>query len=178
MYKIISSITLFALSGACTGTSTGNPVGEEPELTLGSYTAQSFRVESTGSPSCESDTEDGADKFEPTLSEIEDIVGEDATEFIVLMTTEITQDDYPFTDGDRGTPLEENAEYLARAEAIANTQLCAIDETERLGGTYVESFVIINAFVAELTVEQAEELAERADVRSLELSETMTPPPL
>ena len=178
MYRIVASLTVVALSGACSGTSTGNPATEEPDVMLGSYTSNSFRVESTGSTSCANDTEDNADKFEPSLSEIEDAIGEDAAEFIVMMTTEVSQDDYPFSEGEREVAaLEDDAEYLARAQAIADTQVCAIEETVQLGGGYLHSFVLINAFVAELTTQQAEQLSRRNDVQSMELSQTSAPPP-
>lgn len=178
MYKLVASLTVVTLTGACSGTSTGNPVTEEPDVMLGSYTSKSFRVESTGSPSCATDTEDSADKFEPSLSEIEDAIGEDAAEFIVMMSTQVSQEDYPFSEGERDeVALEDDAEYVARAQAIADTQVCAIEEIEQLGGSYLQSFVLINAFVAELTTEQAEQLSQRTDVQSLELSQSSDPPP-
>lgn len=181
MFKFIASLTFVALSGACNGSSTGNPLSEEHDVVLGSYTSKSFRVESTGSPNCENDTEDSADKFEPSLSAIEEAVGEDAAEFIVMMTTEVSQEDYPFSDGDRDVTeqaLEDDEEYLARAQAIADTQVCAIQDVEQLGGSYLQSFVLINAFVAELTTQQAEQLAQRTDVQILELSQSSDAPPL
>jgi len=179
MYKLIASLTVVAFSGACNGPSTGNPATEEPDVVLGSFSSTSFRVESAGAPSCPTETQDSADKCEPPLAEIEDAIGQDAAEFIVLMATEVSQEDYPVSDGERDeAALEDDAEYVARAHAIADTQVCAIEEIEQLGGGYMQSFVLINAFVAELTTEQAEQLGRRSDVQSLELSQTSDAPPL
>jgi hypothetical protein len=39
------------------------------------------------------------------------------------------------------------------------------------GGDYVQSFLLINAFIADLTVEQAVAISGLRDVRSVELSQ-------
>jgi hypothetical protein len=60
---------------------------------------------------------------------------------------------------------------------IADSQVCALEEVSEAGGKYLSSFLLINAFSAELTADAAIRLSQRADVRSVELSQTGTPPP-
>ena len=177
MYKLIASMSLVALSGTCNGASTGNHVEEKAEPKLASYTATSFRVEDTGSPRCEKGSEEGKNKFAPPLPELEKLVGTETAEFIVMLSTELSQQDYPLGENEKDGAFNKNTAYMARAQAIAATQLCAIEEVELLKGRYMQSFVLINAFVARLTVEQAKELAQRGDIRSVELSQSAEPPP-
>jgi hypothetical protein len=90
------------------------------------------------------------------------------------MIQEIDAQAYPFPTMDM-PDWEAKAE--ARAAVIADSQACAAAQLEQLGGTYVQSFLLINAFVADMTIAVAEQLVQRSDVQSVVLSATNTPPP-
>lgn len=179
MYKLIVSLAFVALSGACNGTSTGNPVDGKSDLVLDDFTSKSFRIDDTGGPNCTDQFENGEEKLSPSATQIEESIADGSAEFIVMMKAEVSQDDYPFIAAGReeDPDLESDSAYRARVDAIAGSQVCAIEDVERIEGTYVESFVLINAFLAELTLEQAKELSRRSDVHSIELSQSSDPPP-
>jgi hypothetical protein len=110
--------------------------------------------------------------------------GDGPHEFVVLMKKDLDSEEYPFPPppgdpetGERGEWQPDDPLLVARVERIAELQACAVAELEAIGGTYVQSFWLINAFSAEMTLAQAYELAERADIRFIEASETGTPPP-
>jgi hypothetical protein len=72
--------------------------------------------------------------------------------------------------------MSSDADPVAREQEIARWQRCAIEEVTSLGGEVGESFWLINAFTAELTLAQATQLSTRGDVQSVELSNPGTPP--
>lgn len=168
------------VSLACNGTSTGNPADDKNDgPTLDDFTADSFRLVGPGSPDCSVVQEPSAEKVLPDRAELEARLGSDPAEFIVLMKEEVSLDEYPLPGSNRDdSAWEEDPVYMARAQRVAESQACAIASLEEHGGTYVESFLLINAFVAVLTVPEAVQLSERSDVRSVELGETDTPPPM
>ncbi len=103
-------------------------------------------------------------------------LGTEAGPFIVIMKEEIDLQQFPLPANRDGDPALDRV-WMARAEAIAQSQRCAIAATLKAAGEYQESFVLINAFTAELTLAQALQLSRRADVRLVEFTLSDTPPP-
>lgn len=158
----------------CSGTNTGNPVTNKPTVVRLDETT--FQILDSAADECELARESDPSKLMPSQSELEAQLGDASAEFIVLMKQEIDVNEYPLPMG-RSDDGEDDPAFVARATAIATSQACTLEEASELGGTYVHSFLLINAFTAELTVAQAVALSELEDVASVELSETDTPPP-
>jgi hypothetical protein len=157
-----------------------NIADEQPSAdsapTLTNVSATSFRASLVGSSTCAHDPLSGPSEVWPSESSLEATIGAKTAEFGAIMAEEIDLQRFPFPSG-RDIDIERDSTYRARANAIANSQHCALRFLEAAGGRYLESFVLINAFVAELTVEQAILLSKRADVRLVELGQTNEPPP-
>lgn len=169
------------LSVACTGTSTGNPADEPKDgLTLGDFGAASFRLIDAKAADCPEELEKSEGKLQPARAELEVALGTASAEFIVLMKEEVSLEEYPLPEGSRdrdSAAWAEDPVYTARARRIAESQACAVASLKERGGTYGESFLLVNAFVATLTVPEAVRLSERVDVRQVELSQSDAPPP-
>lgn len=178
--------------GGCGGTDArvGEPRASEsaaPEppapsagLQVRPVTQETFVLDGASSEDCRLELETDLQKLNPRREELEDTLGGASEAFVVLMKEEIDPARYPFpadTVRADGAFLEADPRYMARAARIGSSQACAVLDVETLGGRYVESFVLINAFVAEMTAAQAHRISQRTDVRSVELSQTDAPPP-
>jgi hypothetical protein len=157
----------------CSGTNTGNPVTQKP--TLRRLDENIFQILDAAANACDLAHESDPSKLQPPRQDLEARLGDGSAEFIVLMKQEIDSNAYPLPMG--RDEDGEDPRFVARATAIATSQACTLEELSELGGTYVHSFLLINAFTAELTVEQAVALSELEDVASVELSQTDEPPP-
>lgn len=133
----------------------------------------------SGGRGCEVAREPAAQKLTPSLDDLRAKLGDEATEFVVSMKAEVSPSDYPLPSGGRDAPdtWKRDERYLARASKLAEEQACAVAELRARGGTYLESFLLVNAFRAQMKPEQAAELSQRADVKLVELSQTDAPPP-
>jgi len=155
--------------------------GQETKLGVSIEPAEydNFRVQLTSAGTCAEEHEPGADKLTPEESELRDILGEGTESFVILMREELSLEDYPLPapPHDReASKWSSDLDYVARAEAIAESQACAIASINPSSGAYEHSFLLINAFVAELDVSEAIRMSERADIKSVELSQTGAPP--
>lgn len=146
-------------------------------------TARTFEIREGdprgGGRGCEVAREPAAQKLTPSLDDLRAKLGDEATEFVVSMKAEVSPSDYPLPSGGRDAPdtWKRDERYLARASKLAEEQACAVAELRARGGTYLESFLLVNAFRAQMKPEQAAELSQRADVKLVELSQTDAPPP-
>lgn len=155
--------------------SEGVPNGDE-KPTVGDISGESFRVVDLGTPTCSDERDLSSVRTTPAPAALRAQLGSDSAEFVVLMKHEVSISEFPLPAGTRDDDTPTPAQ-TARAMEIAKWQVCALQEVSEAGGTYTSSFWLINAFSAELTAEAAIRLSQRADVQSVELSQTDTPPP-
>lgn len=167
----MGSLVVFA---ACAGSSTGNPVAESPSIDR--LDEDTFRVIDAKAGGCSDERASDPEKLHPERATLEEELGDESAEFVVMMEREVSLTAFPLP-GQREDISEDEPVFVARAQEIAQTQACALGVVAELGGTYVHSFLLINAFVAELTVAQAVALSELHDVRLVEASESSEPPP-
>jgi len=123
---------------------------------------------------------DAAGYVMPPLAELQALLGNTQDKFIVLLHQEIDNEAFPMpiNEGRDPNASPESPAYLARAQAVAHAQLCAVAATEAAGGVYLHSFLLMNAFVASLTAEQAYQLSLHPHVRLVEYSQSSAPPPV
>lgn len=151
-----------------------NHSGIEIEQVSGSY----FRLLRSDASNCPDELDEREGKLNPSLDQLESILGDEPDVFVVLMEEEIDNNEFPMPEPSRNEEAREfTQERRARAQSIASSQGCAISSVAVVGGTYERSFLLINAFTATLTPAQANLISQRADVRYVELSNTGTPPP-
>jgi len=168
MYVREASASLFVLLFGCAGTSTGNPASPQPSVRiLGENT---FLILKADADNCSAERTAEPSKLSPTQELLSSRLGSSSAEFIVLMKREISLQSYPLPS-DRANLGEDDEVSIARATEIARSQGCTLDALADDGGDYVHSFLLINAFVAELTVDQAVALSGHPDVRAVELSQ-------
>jgi hypothetical protein len=122
---------------------------------------------------CEVTLESSAGKVTPSHEDVGAWLGQGSGDFIVLLEEDIDWETYPA--GSPGSPATEEQVH-ARMAHITELQVCTVTHVESLGGTYVGSFLGLNAFEAILTLAQADQVSERSDVRFVEY-ETASPPP-
>jgi hypothetical protein len=174
MHSLMGYAALFALVVGCSGTKTGNPVNDQSSFRpLGD---DGFLLLDPVANSCPAPGTADPSKLFPSKQELTRKLGGGRSEFIILMTTDVSFETYPIPTDSRNAS-DDHPLYRARAEEIARIQGCAIESVTDGGGKYVQSFWLINGFVAELTVEQAVAISELPDVRGVQLSETESPPP-
>jgi Peptidase inhibitor I9 len=155
--------------------SEGVPSADEAPK-VADVSGSSFRVVDLGMRACVDARDLTTERVVPSPATLRAQLPIGSEEFIVLMTREVSLADFPLPPGTRDESATTSAQN-ARALAIADSQVCALEEVSDVGGKYLGSFLLINAFSAELTAEAAIRLSQRADVRSVELSQTDTPPP-
>jgi hypothetical protein len=171
----------FALLVGCSGTGTGAPnpdAGATPRI--GGVTSGGFVILEADASGCNVGEEEGDHKLAPPRAELEETLEQATAEFVVTLKESISLEDYPLPeDPERSDISAEEAEAMraARAMRIAESQACAWKALMEIGGVYAGSFLLINAFTADMTADQAVQLSRRADVAFVELSETDTPPP-
>jgi hypothetical protein len=133
-----------------------------------------FRITNPRIVECRPSSGSGPGELVPEMDELVEIANENGEEFIVVMKHEILEEEFPFPSGDLPNAGEA---AQARAEEIAESQACAISAVQDVGGVYLRSFMIINAFTAIMTAEQALLTSKHDDVWRVELGRTETPPP-
>lgn len=138
---------------------------------VGDISSSSFRVVDLGMPTCSDERDLTSVRISPAPAALEAQLGSGSAEFVVLMKHEVSLSEFPLEPGNRDDPTPTPAQ-TARALEIAKWQVCALEEVSQAGGEYLSSFWLINAFSAELTAELAIRLSQRADVQSVELSQT------
>lgn len=178
------AIWIIVTSAAC-GAEGGPTIGQsgseglpDPDVApkVADVSGTSFRIVELGNQTCEDARDPSAQRVSPAAAELRAKLGGSSAQFVVLLKQEISLSEFPLPPGSRDDPTPTPAQS-ARAVEIAKSQVCAVKEVRDQGGSYVDSFLLINAFVAELTAETAIHLSQRADVSSVELSQTDTPPP-
>lgn len=172
------ALALFiACACACTGSAAKEPV---IEFTIAPMSFEDFRIMDPRGEGCSEARESHEGKLSPAEAELRAQLKDGQEEFVIMMKREVSLEDYPLPEGERiriGETWTEDERYMVRSEAIGRTQVCAIGSLTPPSGDYRYSFLLINAFVARLSASEAVALSERADVKSVELSETKTPPP-
>lgn len=81
-------------------------------------------------------------------------------------------------DRDELRDPDHDAKLLARANGVLGYQACTLKQLHAIGGRYQSSDILVNAFFADLTEEQAALLGEHPDVGYVELTQKDTPPPM
>ena len=156
--------------------SEGVPSGDERPPKVADVSSTSFRVVDLGTRACVDERDLSTERVVPAPATLRARLGSESVEFIVVMQREVSLTDFPLPPGSRDPDAAVPAQN-ARALEIADSQVCALEEVREAGGQYLSSFLLINAFTAELTAEAAIRISQRADVRSVELGQTDTPPP-
>lgn len=150
--------------------------GKDQAPKVGDISSDAFRVVDLGTLMCNDERDLTSVRISPAPAALEAQLGSGSAEFVVLLEHNVSLTEFPLEPGNRDDPSPTPSQ-TARALEIAKWQVCALEEVSEAGGEYVSSFWLINAFTAELTAEVAIRLSQRADVQSVELSQTDTPPP-
>jgi hypothetical protein len=150
------------------GSSTGNSV--DPQTSVRLIDDSTFLSLSTDVDDCSAERVADPSKLSPSQEALTSILGRGSDEFIVIMKREISLASYPLPS-DRMHLDNDDELSRARARELAGSQACAVRAVADEGGDYVQSFLLINAFIADLTVEQAVAISGLRDVRSVELSQ-------
>lgn len=165
---------LVAMLVGCVGTDTGNPVNDQPRFEI--IGENKLLILDANVSNCSGPRAPDASKLAPAEAELVARLGTESSEFVVVMKREVSLEDYPLP-ADRTNIGEDNPLYRARASEVARSQGCTLETLAADGGRYVHSFLLINAFVADLTVEQAVAISELPDVRTVQLAQSDEPPP-
>jgi len=164
---------LVALALAFTGALGCN--SKDSTSMLSDIDATSFKIAVFSTEACDEVALRSESSVSPDMSELIAEIGTGSAEFMVLMTEEFDLQQYPLPTN-RDVEPESDATYLARANIIADSQECALSSLRASGGEYLQSYVLINAFSANLTAEQAIQLGKRTDVRSVQLAAQSSQP--